>query len=104
MRWLYHVTFRERAEMAPYTADSLDKEGFIHASYAGDAGESARLYFPEGADLVALQIDPTKLDVPVEVVNTPRGAMPHIHGPVPRSAIRRVLELSELHGAPDTFS
>lgn len=104
MRWLYHVTFRVRSEIAPYTADSLYKEGFIHASYASDARESARLYFPEGADLVALQIDPSKLDVPVEVANTPRGDMPHIHGPIPRDAIRRVLELSELESAPDTFS
>lgn len=104
MRWLYHVTFRVRAEIAPYTADSLYKEGFIHASYASEALESARLYFPEGADLVALQIDPTKLDVPVEVVNTPRGAMPHIHGPIPRASIRRVLELSELDDAPDAFN
>ncbi len=103
MRWLYHVTFRVRADISPYTADSLYKEGFIHASYLADVSESARLYFPAGADLVVLQIDPTKLDVPVDVANTPRGAMPHINGPIPRVAIAKTRELSDLADAPDSF-
>lgn len=103
MRWLYHVTFRVRADISPYTVDSLYKEGFIHASYASSVAESARLYFPPGSDLVVLQIDPRKLDVPVEIVETPRGPMPHIHGPIARDAIAGVLELANLSGLPDTI-
>jgi uncharacterized protein (DUF952 family) len=62
--------------------------------------ESARLYFPGGARLLVLAIDPRRLDVPVVVASTPRGSMPHIHGSVPIQAVR-VLEMDELEGHPD---
>ncbi len=65
--------------------------------------ESARLYLPASADPVVLQIDPRRLDVPVTVVETPRGPMPHIHGAVPADAIVGTLELDELGAAPDAL-
>ena len=70
-----------------YRPPSLATEGFIHASYRDRVAESARLYFPADADLVVLAIDPTKLTSRVEIADTPRGPMPHIHGPIPRSAV-----------------
>lgn len=103
MRWLYHVTFRVRASINPYTVDSLYKEGFIHASYASSVAESARLYFPAGSDLVVLQIDPRKLGVPLEVAETPRGPMPHIYGPIPREAIVSIREVAEAPDLPDAI-
>jgi putative intracellular protease/amidase/uncharacterized protein (DUF952 family) len=91
MRWLFHVLRAEDLSWGQdgrYAPRSFAEEGFIHASYKGVVAESAKLYFPEGARLVVLVIDPRRLDVPVEVVETPRGPMPHIRGSIPSDAIR----------------
>jgi uncharacterized protein (DUF952 family) len=102
MRWLYHIRLADGAPLpARYAPASLEREGFIHASFQGDVAESARLYFPAGAALTALRIDPRRLDARVEIVATPRGPMPHIHGAVPRDAIVEELAIEAIAGAPD---
>ncbi len=108
-RWLYHVrrTEDERARhppTEPYAPESLAREGFVHASFREAVAESGRLYFPPGVSLEVLQIDPRLLPGRVELVDTPRGPMPHIHGPIPREAIAAVLPLSaflQSGGPPD---
>ena len=42
-----------------------------------------------------LAIDPRRLDVPVEIADTPRGPMPHVRGSIPADAVR-VLRLDEV--------
>ncbi len=89
-RFLFHVVRREELVWGAderYQARSLEAEGFAHASFRDCVLESARLYFPANAELRVLAIDPRLLDVRVEVVETPRGPMPHIHGPIPRAAV-----------------
>ena len=93
MRWLFHVA--ERGQVAPmaggqYAPASLAREGFVHGSYRDAVAESARLYFPVGAALALFAVDPRRLDVPVEVVATPRGPMPHVHGAIPADAMREL--------------
>jgi len=83
-----------------YAPASLEAEGFVHASFKERAHESARLYFPANARVRVLAIDPRRLDVPVEIVETPRGPMPHIKGPIPCDAFR-VLELDAVETHPD---
>jgi cyclohexyl-isocyanide hydratase len=103
MRWLFHVVPAADVSWESdgrYRAASLDAEGFIHASYRERVLESAALYFPEGADLRVLAIDPRRLDVPIDVVATPRGPMPHVRGSIPCDAIR-VLRLEEVSDHPD---
>lgn len=93
MRWLFHVAERgQLGRMADgrYAPASLAREGFVHASYREAVAESARLYFPVGAELVLFAIDPRRLDVPVEVVATPRGPMPHVRGAIPADALREL--------------
>ncbi len=104
MRWLFHIRQGAAVGAAPeapgsadaYAPASLAREGFLHASFLPDVSESARLYFPRDATLEVLQIDPRRLDVPVVLTTTPRGPMPHIHGPVPGDAIRRTHALADL--------
>ncbi|CAN5688790.1 hypothetical protein BH09MYX1_BH09MYX1_32400 [soil metagenome] len=105
MRWLYHVvpvadvpTWDGSQE---YDPPSLKTEGFIHGSFQPSVKESAELYFPKDAELRVLRIDPRRLDVPLDVAETPRGPMPHIHGPLPRDAVREVLDLESVARAPD---
>ncbi len=102
MRWLFHV--RRVGEGAPagdVAPDSLAREGFLHASWAPDVAESARLYFPADARLEVLRIDPRRLDVAVDIAATPRGPMPHIRGPIPRDAVRAVCSLDEFAPLPE---
>ena len=102
-RWLFHVRLVGEAGDAAdttYGPASLAREGFIHASFQDAVLESARLYFPEGAALEVLRSDPRRLDVPLEIAPTPRGAMPHIHGAIPRDAIRETVPLAHFAAAP----
>ena len=103
-RWLFHVTQAPALSFAGarYAPASLATEGFLHASYRDLVVESARLYFPADADLRVLVIDPRGLDVPVQVVTTPRGPMPHIHGSIPRTAYR-VIGLEDVASEADAI-
>jgi cyclohexyl-isocyanide hydratase len=103
MRWLFHVVRAEELGWGSdgrYAPPSLGHEGFIHASYRDVVVESARLYFEpeELPTLRVLAIDPRRLDVPIEVAETPRGPMPHIHGAIPVDAVRMLdLDAVEAH-------
>lgn len=127
VRWLYHLLPRSSAprsvgssspSSAPrsvgsaspggapdlgdaYTPASLAAEGFVHCSYRDAVRESARLHFPKDADLQVLRIDPRRVGARVEAADTPRGPMPHVHGPLPRDAIVETLSLDALDSAPD---
>ena len=86
-RWLYHALVAAEDRGDPYAPASLASEGFVHASFATAVHETIALYLPPDDSLVIFQIDPRLLGVTIEVVETPRGPMPHLHGPIPRSAI-----------------
>jgi cyclohexyl-isocyanide hydratase len=105
MRWLYHIQATPGSPLpALYAPDSLASEGFIHASFQGDVRESARLYFRAEQALTVLRIDPRRLDARVEIAATPRGPMPHVHGPIPRDAVVEELTLDAIDAidaAPD---
>jgi len=106
LRWLYHVVRAEEVGWGKdgrYAPRSLETEGFVHASFKELVAESARLYFPPDARLRVLAIDPRRLDVPVELADTPRGPMPHIHGSIPCDAFR-VFELDAVPDLPDRVS
>ncbi|MBX3203503.1 MAG: DUF952 domain-containing protein [Labilithrix sp.] len=103
MRWLFHALHARDLSWGSddrYRPASLEREGFVHGSFRDVVRESARLYFPAGSDLRVLAIDPRRLDVPVVVADTPRGPMPHVHGAIPRDAVR-VLSLDEVDGHAD---
>jgi uncharacterized protein (DUF952 family) len=100
-RWLYHLVRATELGAFPHAPASLANEGFVHCSYRPAVAESARLYFPPDAALLVLQIDPRLLDTEVEEVSTPRGPMPHVFGPIPRSAVYAIVPLAALETCPD---
>jgi putative intracellular protease/amidase/uncharacterized protein (DUF952 family) len=101
LRWIHHIVPRGAALGASYQPASLAEEGFVHCSFRDAVRESARLYFPPGAALDVLRIDPRRVGARVEHAATPRGPMPHVHGPIERDAIAEVLPLEAIDAAPD---
>jgi cyclohexyl-isocyanide hydratase len=105
MRWLFHLVRAEELGWGSdgrYAPASLAREGFIHASYKDAVVESARLYFAgqDPAGLRVLAIDPRRLDVTIEIADTPRGPMPHVQGSIPVDAVR-VIDLDAVETHPD---
>ena len=101
VRWLYHVLRADVTLEDPFAPANYVQDGYIHCSFRDAVAESARLYFPAGAALRVLQIDPRRVGCEIRVVATPRGPMPHVHGAIPRAAIVRELTIDQLAAAPD---
>jgi uncharacterized protein (DUF952 family) len=99
---IYHITARTDWEKAlqagEYTAPSLGKEGFIHASTFEQVAGTANLLFHGMPGLVLLVIETPKLIVPLrfDPVTAHGGVMefPHIYGPINLSAVVDVLDFS----------
>lgn len=108
MRWLFHLVRPSDlgwGSNGRYAPASLAREGFIHASYKDMVRESAALYFAadELSSLRVMAIDPRRLDVPIDVAETPRGPMPHVCGSIPVDAVR-VMDLEAFDGEADVVT
>jgi uncharacterized protein (DUF952 family) len=75
-----------------YTAPSLATEGFIHCSDPHQVIWVANTRFAGRTDLVALQIDATRLSVEGRYENLEGGQeyFPHVYGPINLDAVTRV--------------
>ena len=74
---------------------SLAEQGFIHCSFAEQVQATADAFFAGRTDVVLLEIDPARLgavEVRVEPAGDPAG-FPHLYGPLPVTAVVRVLPL-----------
>ncbi len=104
---ILHITTRkawiDATRLGQYSAPSLQTEGFIHASTAGQVLPVATSYYKGQTGLVLLEIDPKRLASPVKwepptggpLPGVPAGdAFPHIYGPVNLDAVVHVLDLA----------
>ena len=92
MPTFYHITSKDdwaAQQSAPeFTADSLESEGFIHASDVDQIVDTANLIFRGRTDLVILVIDTDRLTAPLKVEDLyGHGSHPHVYGPIDRAAI-----------------
>jgi uncharacterized protein (DUF952 family) len=101
LRWLYHILDAQNAFFDSYAPATFAEEKFIHASFQPEVLESARRFFPAGAALHVLQIDPRR--VPYELAVTDRGPMPHITKRIAASAIAARFPLAAVSQAPDVL-
>ena len=92
MGLLFHLT--TEAEWARYQGlgeirpEGLAREGFVHASWAGQVLGSAERHFAGHDALVLLGLAVER--IPAEVVEEDlygRGAFPHVYGPIPLAAV-----------------
>ena len=108
MRWLYHIIAADTpvdiGEGSDFAPGSLATEGFVHCSYRPAVLETARLYFAQGAKLDVLKLDPRRIAARIEEAHTPRGPMPHVHGPIPAAAICARMPIAEIEGMPDALA
>jgi uncharacterized protein (DUF952 family) len=71
-----------------YRAASLDTEGFVHFSFADQVAGSANRHYGDVDELVAIEVDPRRLDARVAVEDSYGSgtAYPHVYGPIPANA------------------
>ncbi len=97
MDLIYHITTEEEWQTArslgAYTADSLDSEGFIHCSTAGQVLGVANALFAGQVGLVLLAIDVTQLEAEVRYEDCYESGQqfPHIYGPLNLDAVAAVI-------------
>jgi len=74
---------------------SLEEEGFIHASTAGQVDGVANAFYADAEDLVVLLIDPERLTAPLKYDPVPGATepFPHIYGPLNVDAVTGTAEL-----------
>jgi len=98
MEPIYHLALRRDWEGAPdeeYRAASLPTEGFIHCSRADQVARSANRFYARAEGLLVLTIDPVRLVSPLRHDPASNGELfPHIHGPLNRSAVVAVAEMT----------
>lgn len=98
MAEIYHITARTAWENTAdlYKHPSLEQEGFIHFSTANQVAQTANRFYHDQDDLILLCVDTGLLNAEVRWVYAPdrREKFPHVHGPVQREAVRRVLPLT----------
>jgi uncharacterized protein (DUF952 family) len=93
---IYHITALKDWEAAQaagsYRADSLQSEGFIHASTAAQVIHTANRYYQGQHGLILLAIDPAKVSVEIRYENLTGGEerFPHLYGPLALDAVVRV--------------
>ena len=78
-----------------YEADSLVKEGFIHASKESQVQGVLQRYYKNQTDLLLLHIDETKLTAPLkyELAPSVNEEFPHIYGKLNLDAVIRITDL-----------
>ncbi len=76
-----------------YRPPSLAAEGFVHFSFTDQVEGSANRHFADADALVAVEVDPTELDVRVEDSDNRGTAYPHVYGSVPVTAARAIRRL-----------
>lgn len=93
----YHITTPEQwakfAEKDFYEAETLQTEGFIHASFAAQVKETLKIYYKGVREVLILTIDSEKLTSKLVVEKSRNGEdFPHVYGAINKSAITAIEE------------
>jgi uncharacterized protein (DUF952 family) len=93
---IYHLVLPEKwanFDTELYRAESLDIEGFIHCSFAGQLDTVIERYYSQVDRVVVLEIDTDLLmSRTINETSTGHDIYPHVYGPINRKAIVRSFE------------
>ncbi|MBN1266671.1 MAG: inosine/xanthosine triphosphatase [Anaerolineales bacterium] len=90
---VYHLAekavYEQFLKTGVYRCDSLDSEGFIHCSTAGQVEGVANRFCNGGGRMMLLEVEPLFLDAPLLYEQAPDAEefFPHVYGPIARRAI-----------------
>jgi uncharacterized protein (DUF952 family) len=96
---IYHVVtqtlWKAALTQGYYEAESLEKEGFIHASEESQVTGVLERYYQNETDLLLLHIDENKLtsEVKYELAPSVNETFPHIYGIVNIDAVIKITTL-----------
>ena len=96
---IYHITthtaWQEAKTQGVYQDSSLESEGFIHCSYAGQIVRTANRYFTGQDNLLILGINRNQTGCAVvdEDLYGANEQFPHVYGPIPMHAVFDVIPL-----------
>lgn len=95
--FIYHIvlpeSWDEQRDRGHYEHASLEAEGFIHCSYAGQIDGVLGRYYQGVEKVIILSIDPARLTSElVEEPSTGGEIYPHIYGKINREAITETNE------------
>jgi uncharacterized protein (DUF952 family) len=93
----YHITTPEQwakfRDKDFYEAESLQTEGFIHASFAEQLEETLKIHYKNVTQVLLLTIDSDLLTSKLVVEKSRNGEdFPHIYGAINKSAITAIEE------------
>ena len=97
---VFHITTRALWEAAQasgeYRCDSLETEGFIHASDEHQVTETANRFYRGVDDLIVLRIDTERLRTRLirEKATDRDEFFPHIYGPIQVDAVSEIIPIS----------
>lgn len=98
---IYHLTTQENWDLAQkngfYEAESLQSEGFIHASKKEQVNRSANVFFKNFEEILLLSIDETHLKAPLkyELATDTQDDFPHIYGQLNLDAVIKIEKLTK---------
>lgn len=100
-KMIYHLTTLSHWESAQekgfYTTESLEIEGFIHASKRNQVNRSANVFFKDFEKILLLLIDEKLLTAPLkyELATDTNDEFPHIYGELNLDAVIKVETLKK---------
>jgi uncharacterized protein (DUF952 family) len=105
---IYHVTlpanWAKYQDRPSYQTESLNTEGFIHCSYAGQLSGVLKRYYSNAPKVIILTIETEKLRSKLIAETSTGGeAFPHIYGRLNHDAVVKVEE-RDLRSATDSLS
>lgn len=93
---VFHITergaFAAALEAGAYTAESLEREGFIHCSTRAQVLRTAARFFAGRTGLVLLCIDAERIAELLRYEAADGESFPHCYGPIPLNAIPAVID------------
>ena len=98
---VYHLVTPDRWPGSGwYRPESLEREGFVHLSFADQVAGSANRHLADAVELLAVELDPVAVGADIRIEDTYGSgqAFPHAYGPIP---VRAAVGRSQLHRGPD---
>ena len=99
MKPLFHIcaedAWEDQFDQLEFRDPSLEAEGFIHCSFQDQVAGVASRIFSGRDDLLLMEIKPDLVTAEIKVEDSYNAGVeyPHIYGPIPLGAVRRVYRL-----------